>query len=58
MEVQPAPVSLRDTLGFSKKCDKEQENKIRVHLRLKLEVARKIFRRDFAHAAFELERGV
>src|SRR5262245_43712750 len=57
MKTQPAAVGRRDALRFSEKCDEQQKNQISVHLRLKLEVARKIFRRDRAHSAFELERG-
>jgi len=45
-------------VAFSGKGDKQQENQISVHLCLKLKVARKIFRGDLAHSAFELERGV
>ena len=58
VKTQPAAVRRRDALCFSEKGDKQQKNQISVHLRLKLKVARKIFRRDLAHSAFELERGV
>src|SRR5215831_13141997 len=58
VKTQPAAVGRRDALRFPEKGDKQQKNQIGVHLRLKLKVARKIFRRDLAHAAFELERGV
>src|SRR5262245_50314403 len=58
VKTQPAAVSRRDALRFSEKGDEQQKNQIGVHLGLKLKVARKIFRRDLAHAAFELERGV
>src|SRR5205823_4489602 len=58
VKTQPAAVGRRDALRFSEKSDKQQKNQISVHLRLKLKVARKIFRRDLAHSIFELERGV
>ena len=58
MKTQPAAIARRHALGFSKKGDKQEKNEIRVHARLKLKVARKIFRRDLAHATFKLERGV
>ena len=58
MKPQPAAVGRRHALCFSKKCDKQQKNEISVHLRLELKIARKIFGRDLAHSAFELERGV
>lgn len=58
VETQPAAVRRRDALRFSEKRDKQEKNQISVHLRLELKVTRKIFRRDLAHSAFELERGV
>src|SRR5262249_53282299 len=58
VKAQPAAVRRRDTLRFSEKGDEQQQNQVRVHLRLKLKIARKIFRRDLAHSAFELQRGV
>ena len=58
MKTQPAAVRRRDALRLSEKGDEQQKNQIGVHLRLKLKVARKIFRRDFAHSALELESGV
>jgi hypothetical protein len=58
MKTQPAAVRRRDALRFSEERDKEEKNQISVHLRLKLKVARKIFRRDLAHSVFELERGM
>ena len=58
MEAQPPPVSSRHSLRFPKKSDEQNENKIGIHLRLKLKVAREIFRRDLARAAFKLQRGV
>src|SRR5437667_375487 len=47
-----------EALDFSKKCDKQKENKISIDLRLQLEIAREIFRSDLARAAFKLKRGV
>ena len=58
MKTQPVAVGRRDALCSSKERDKQQKNQISVHLRLKLKVARKIFRRDLAHSTFELEGGV
>ena len=58
MKAQPAAVSARNSLGFSKKCDKQKQNKIRIYLRLELKIARKIFRCDFARSTFELKRRV
>ena len=58
MKAQPAPVSSRNSLRFSKKGDKQKENKIGIDLRLELEIARKIFRRNLSRAVFELKRGV
>src|ERR1043166_8980762 len=55
---QPAAVGCRNALRFSEKGDEQEKNQVSVHLRLKLKVARKIFRRDLTHSAFELERGV
>ena len=54
MKAQPAPVSSRNSLRFSKKGDKQEENKIGVDLRLELEIAGKILRPDLARSAFEL----
>ena len=45
-------------MRFSEKGDKEQENEISIDVRLKLKIARKIFRSDLALSAFELQRGV
>src|SRR5439155_23737187 len=47
---QPAPVGLRHSLGFSKKGDKQKQNKVSIDLRLELEIAGEIFRRDLACA--------
>ena len=58
VKAQPAAVRRRDTLRFPEKSDEQEKNKVSVHLSLKLKVSRKIFRRDLAHSAFELERGV
>jgi len=58
MKTQPAAVARRHALGFSKKRDEQKKDEIRVDARLKLKVANKIFRRDLAHSAFELKRGV
>src|SRR5215211_1790396 len=58
VKTQPAAVGRRNALRFSEKGDEQQKNQISIHLGLKLEVARKIFRRDLAHPASELERGV
>src|SRR5262245_22242567 len=58
VKTQPAAVSGRDALRLSEKSHKQKKHQIRVHPGLKLKVARKIFRRDLAHSAFELERGV
>ena len=58
MKTQPAAITRRHALRFSKKGDKQEKNEIRVHLRLKLKVAHKVLRRDLAHSAFELKRGV
>src|SRR5205814_1123260 len=58
VKTQPAAVGRRDALRFPEKGDEQQQNQVSVHLRLKLKVARKIFRRDLALSAFELERGV
>src|SRR4029453_11128091 len=58
VKTQPAAVGRRDALRFSEERDKEEKDQISVHLRLKLKVAREIFRRDLAHSVFELERGV
>src|SRR5690349_3641616 len=58
VKTQPAAVRRRHPLGFSKKSNKQQKNKISVHLSLKLQIPRKIFGRNFAHSAFELERCV
>ena len=55
---QPAPVSFRNALGLSEKRDEQKQNKIRIYLRLELEVARKIFRPDLADSPFELKRGM
>src|SRR6266513_3613201 len=56
MKAQPAPVHARDSLGFSKEGDKQKQNQIGIDLRLKLQIACKIFRSDLADSAFELER--
>src|SRR5262245_15054862 len=56
MKAQPAPVHTRDSLGFSKERDKQEENEVGIHLRLELQIARKIFRSDLASSVFELER--
>src|SRR5436190_19446703 len=58
VKTQPAAVGRRDALRFPEKGDEQQQNQVSVHLRLKLKVARKIFRRDLALSAFELERRV
>src|SRR5438876_7859510 len=58
MKPQPAPVSLRNAPRFSKKRDKQEQNKVRIDLRLELEIARKIFRGDLADSPFELKRSM
>src|SRR5262249_30899549 len=58
MKTQPTAIACRDPLRFSEKSDEQYKNQIGVDLCLELKVARKIFRRDLAHSAFELERGV
>src|SRR5262249_55884319 len=58
MKAQPAAVGRGDALRFPEKGDEQQQNQVSVHLRLKLKIARKIFGRDLAHSAFELQRGV
>lgn len=58
VKTQPAAVRRRHALRLSEKGHKQQKNQIRIHLRLELKVACKIFRRDLAHSAFELERGM
>src|SRR5215469_17026778 len=58
VKTQPAAVGHRHALRFSEKRDKQKKNQISVYLRLELEVTRKIFRRDLAYSAFELQRGV
>src|SRR5438093_3100018 len=58
MKPQPAPVSFRNALRFSEKRDKQEKDKIGIHLRLELEIARKIFRRDLADPPFELKRSM
>src|SRR5262245_9617913 len=56
MKAQPAPVHTRDSLGFSKERNKQEENEIGIHLRLELQIARKILGSDLASSVFELER--
>ena len=58
MKAQPAPISSRNALGFSKESDEQEENEISVDLRLQLEIAGKIFRRDLALTVLELKRRV
>src|SRR5437870_10196694 len=58
MKPQPAPVSLRNAPRFSEKRDKQEQNKVRIDLRLELEIARKIFRCDLADSPFELKRSM
>src|SRR5262249_41210008 len=56
MIAQPAPVHTRDALGFSKECNEQKQNEVRIHLRLELQIARKIFGSDLADSALELKR--
>src|SRR3954447_11293430 len=58
METEPAPIRFGDTLSFAEEGHKQQEDQVGVDLGLELEIARKIFRGNFALAAFELEGGV
>ena len=58
METQPAPIGSRNALCLSKERDEQEQHKISIDLRLELEVAREIFRSDFALAVLELKRGV
>src|SRR6266480_3892316 len=58
MKTQPAAICPGNALGFAKKSDEQEKNKISIDLRLQLEIARKFFRRDPALAALELECGV
>src|SRR4029453_2829337 len=58
MKTQPAPVSSRNALRFSKEGDKQKENKIGVDLRLELEIAGEVFRSNLTRSAFELKRRV
>src|SRR5436190_13690317 len=58
MKPQPAPVSSRNALGFPEKSDKQEENKIGIHLRLELKVAREIFGSNLANSIFELKRSM
>src|SRR5207247_4723979 len=55
---QPPPIGARDSLSLSKKGDKQKKNEIGIDLRLQLEIAGEILRRNFARAAFEVKRGV
>ena len=48
MKTQPSAVGRGDALRFSEKSDEQEKNQISVDLRLKLKVARKFFRLDFA----------
>ena len=58
MKAQPAAIGARDALRFAKESDEQQEHEISVDLRLQLEVAREIFRLDFAPAGLELQSRV
>src|SRR5262245_41185480 len=58
VKAQPAAVGRRDALRFSEKGYEQQKNQISVHLRLELQIARKIFRCDLADSAFELQSGM
>jgi len=58
MKSQPASIGSRDALRFAKEGNEQKKNKIGIDLRLKLEVAREIFRVDLARAIFELEGSV
>jgi len=58
MKTQPATIGPGNALGFAKESDKQEEDEIRIDLRLELEIARKFFRGDSALAVLELERGV
>ena len=55
MIAQPAPVHARDSLGLSKECDKQKQNEVSIDLRLELQIARKVFRSDFADPTLELK---
>src|SRR5204862_1565137 len=56
MKAQPTPVHARNALSFSKERNKQKKNEISIDLRLELQIAGKIFRRDLADSAFELKR--
>jgi len=58
MKAQPSAVRFGYALSFAKKRYKEQKHEISVDLRLKLKVAGKIFRSDFALSILELQRGM
>src|SRR3984893_15206677 len=58
MKTQPAAIGAGNALGFAKESDEQEEDEIRIDLRLQLEIARKFFGGDAALAIFELEGGV
>ena len=58
MEAQPATIGPRDALCLAKEGDEQKQHEIGIDPRLKLEIAREIFRGDPAFALPELERGV
>jgi len=58
MKTQPAAIGPRNTLGFAKESDEQEENKIGIDLRLELQIAGKFFGGDPALAVFKLERSV
>ena len=55
MKAQPAAIGPRNALRLAKEGDEKKQHEISVDLRLELEVARKIFRRDLAPAVLELQ---
>ena len=58
MKTQPAAIGTRNTLGFAKESDEQEENKIGIDLRLELQITGKFFGGDPALAVFKLKRGV
>src|SRR5262245_32492731 len=58
MKPQPPPVRPRNTLGSTEESDKEQEDEIRVDLRLEFQVSNEILAREVLDPALKGERGV
>ena len=50
MKTQPAAIGSRNALRFAKESDEQKKHEISIDLRLELEIAREIFRADFARA--------